>query len=172
MRNLVLIGLSGCGKSTVGRRLSRKLHMPLLDTDAMIVERERRSIPDIFAAEGEEGFRNIESACAREAARREGVIISTGGGMILREENMEELSRNGLVLFIDRHPSHILRSTTLNDRPLVQNDRDKLFRLYDERIDLYRRYAHVIVPNQGGPRSLKSLILQILRHYRRSCTRI
>ena len=160
MKNLVLIGLSGCGKSTFGRRLSRRLHMPLFDTDVMIEKKTGRIIADIFAEDGEAAFRD------REAAAMEGVIISTGGGMILREKNMEELSRNGLVVFIDRHPSHILRSTTLGDRPLVQNDRDRLFRLYAERIALYRRYAHITVPNHGGPRTLKRRILQILRRFR------
>lgn len=169
-KNLVLIGLSGCGKSTLGRRLARRLRMPLLDTDAMIEARTGRSIPDIFASEGESGFRDIESACAREAAAMEGVIISTGGGMILREENMDALARNGLILFIDRHPSRILRSTTLGDRPLVQNDRDKLFRLYAERLALYRRYADITIPNHGGPRTLKQRLLLVLRHYRRFAT--
>ena len=159
MKNLVLIGLSGCGKSTFGRRLSRRLHMPLFDTDVMIEKKTGRIIADIFAEDGEAAFRDMESACAREAAAMEGVIISTGGGMILREKNMEELSRNGLVVFIDR-------STTLGDRPLVQNDRDRLFRLYAERIALYRRYAHITVPNHGGPRTLKRRILQILRRFR------
>ncbi len=166
-KNLVLIGLSGCGKSTLGKRLARRLRMPLLDTDAMIEARTGRSIPQIFAEEGESGFRDIETACAKDAAAREGSVISTGGGMILRKENMEELARNGLILFIDRHPSRILRSTTLGDRPLVQNDKDKLFRLYADRISLYRRYADVTVPNHGGPRTLKNRILLILRHYRR-----
>ena len=168
MKNLVLIGLSGCGKSTFGKRLARRLHMPLLDTDAIIEKKTGRSIPDIFSTEGEAGFRDLESACAREAAAMQGVVISTGGGMILREENMAALSKNGLVIFIDRHPSRILRSTTLSDRPLVQDDRDRLFRLYADRLALYRRHADVVVPNHGGPRSLKSRILQILRHYRRS----
>ena len=88
--------------------------------------------------------------------------------MILREENMKELSKNGLVVFIDRHPSRILRSTTLKDRPLVQDDRDKLFRLYAARLALYRRHADVTIPNHGGPRTLKRRLLQVLRHYRRS----
>ncbi len=168
MKNLVLIGLSGCGKSTFGRRLAKRLRLPLLDTDVMIEKKTGRSIPDIFAADGESGFRDIESACAREAAAVQGAVISTGGGMILREENMKELSKNGLVVFIDRHPSRILRSTTLKDRPLVQDDRDKLFRLYAARLALYRRHADVTVPNHGGPRTLKRRILQVLRHYRRS----
>ncbi|WP_294485441.1 shikimate kinase [uncultured Mailhella sp.] len=168
MKNLVLIGLSGCGKSTFGRRLAKRLRLPLLDTDVMIEKKTGRTIPDIFAADGESGFRDIESACAREAAAVQGAVISTGGGMILREENMKELSKNGLVVFIDRHPSRILRSTTLKDRPLVQDDKDKLFRLYAARLALYRRHADVTVPNHGGPRTLKRRILQVLRHYRRS----
>lgn len=168
MKNLVLIGLSGCGKSTFGKRLAKRLRLPLLDTDVMIEKKTGRTIPDIFAADGESGFRDIESACAREAAAVQGAVISTGGGMILREENMKELSKNGLVVFIDRHPSRILRSTTLKDRPLVQDDRDKLFRLYAARLALYRRHADVTIPNHGGPRTLKRRILQVLRHYRRS----
>ena len=167
MKNIVLIGLSGCGKSSLGKRLSRRMRMPLLDTDDMIVEKAGRAISDIFAAEGEAFFRDLESACAREAAAREGVVISTGGGMVLREENMAALMENGLVFFIDRHPSRILRSTSLDDRPLVQDDAEKLFRLYASRLALYRRHAHVIVQNNGGPRSMKRRILQILRHYRR-----
>lgn len=167
MKNLVLIGLSGCGKSTMGKRLARTLRIPLLDTDAMIEKSSGRTIPDIFARDGEEGFRAMESACAQEAAAYDGAVISTGGGMILREKNMDALSKNGIIVFIDRHPSHILRSTTLGDRPLVQNDRDRLFRLYAERIALYRHHADVIIPNHGGPRTLKRRILQILRHYHR-----
>ena len=168
MKNIVLIGLSGCGKTSLGRRLSRRLRMKLLDTDAMIVEKTGRAISDIFAGEGEGFFRDLESACAREAAAQEGVIISTGGGMILREENMATLMKNGIVFFIDRHPSRILRSTTLGDRPLVKDDAEKLFRLHAARLSLYRRYAHVTIPNNGGPRSMKRRILHILRHYRRN----
>ena len=91
--------------------------------------------------------------------------------MVLREENMKALSRNSLIIFIDRHPSHILRSTSLGDRPLVQNDRDRLFRLYTERLAIYRRHADVVIPNQGRPRTLKKRLLQILHHYRRLSTR-
>lgn len=167
MKNLVLIGLSGCGKSTFGKRLSRRLHMPLFDTDIMIEKKTHRAIADIFAEDGEDAFRDMESACAREAAAWEGAVISTGGGIILREKNMEELSSHGLIVFLDRHPSHILKSTSLGDRPLVQNDKDRLFRLYAERIALYRRYADVTICNYGGKRTLKRCLLQILRRYRK-----
>jgi shikimate kinase len=145
--NIVLIGLSGCGKSSLGRRLASRLRMPLLDTDAMIVARTGRSIADIFSREGEAFFRGLESACACEAAARKGVVIATGGGMVLRRENMEALAQNGFICFIDRHPSLILRSTSLDDRPLVKSDGEKLHRLYAERIALYRQWADSTLVN-------------------------
>lgn len=165
MKNLVLIGLSGCGKSTVARRLSRRLHMPLLDTDAMIVEAEGRSIPEIFAESGEAYFRDMESAACRAAAEQHGVIIATGGGSVLREANMEALAESGLIVFLHRHPSRILRSASLDDRPLVQDDAERLFRLYAERLPLYRRWAHVTVHNSGTRRRMARCLRRIARHY-------
>ena len=165
MKNLVLIGLSGCGKSTVARRLSRRLRMPLLDTDAMIIEAEGRSIPEIFAESGEAYFRNMESAACRAAAEQHGVIIATGGGAVLREANMEALAESGLIVFLHRHPSRILRSASLDDRPLVQDDAERLFRLYAERLPLYRRWAHVTVHNSGTRRRMARCLRRIARHY-------
>jgi shikimate kinase len=165
MKNLVLIGLSGCGKSTVARRLSRRLRMPLLDTDAMIVEAEGRSIPEIFAESGEAYFRDMESAACRAAAEQHGVIIATGGGAVLREANMEALAESGLIVFLHRHPSRILRSASLDDRPLVQDDAERLFRLYAERLPLYRRWAHVTVHNSGTRRRMARCLRRIARHY-------
>lgn len=165
MKNLVLIGLSGCGKSTVARRLSRRLHMPLLDTDAIIVEAEGRSIPEIFAESGEAYFRDMESAACRAAAEQHGVIIATGGGAVLREANMEALAESGLIVFLHRHPSRILRSASLDDRPLVQDDAERLFRLYAERLPLYRRWAHVTVHNSGTRRRMARCLRRIARHY-------
>ena len=165
MKNLVLIGLSGCGKSTVAKRLSRSLRMPLLDTDAMIVEAEGRSIPEIFAERGEAYFRDLEHAACLAAASQRGVIIATGGGAVLREANMEALTESGLVVFLHRHPSRILRSASLCDRPLVQDDRERLFRLYAERLPLYRRWAHVTVHNSGSRRRMARCLRRIMRHY-------
>ncbi len=166
MKNLVLIGLSGCGKSSFGKRLSRRLHMPLFDTDAMIVEAEGCPISDIFAERGEAYFRDLESTACRAVPEAEGAVIATGGGVVLREENMEALARNGLIFFIDRHPSRILRSGSLCDRPLVQDDSERLFRLYAERLPLYRRWADKTVRNSGGRRQMARALRRILRHYR------
>ena len=166
MKNLVLIGLSGCGKSTVAKRLSRLLRMPLLDTDAMIEEAEGRSIPAIFAEQGEAYFRDMESAACLASASQRGVIIATGGGAVLRDANMEALGENGLIVFLHRHPSRILRSASLVDRPLVQDDRDKLFRLYAERLALYRRWADVTIANKGTRRRMARCLRQIMKHFR------
>lgn len=166
MKNLVLIGLSGCGKSTFGKRLSRRLRMPLLDTDAMIVDSEGRAISDIFAERGEPYFRDLESAACHAAAERNGVIISTGGGAVLREENMRVLAEHGVIVFIDRHPSHILRSASLADRPLVKDDSDKLFRLYRERLPLYRLWAGVTVRNDGARRRMARCLRRIMSKFK------
>lgn len=166
MKNIVLIGLSGCGKSTLGKRLARRLRMPLLDTDAMIAEAEGCSIPDIFAERGEPYFRDLEHAACLAASEARGAVIATGGGVILREENMETLAGNGLVFFIGRHPSRILRSASLLDRPLVQDDGERLYRLYAERLPLYRRWADMTIRNDGGRKSMARCLRRILRYFR------
>ncbi|MBQ4615549.1 MAG: shikimate kinase [Mailhella sp.] len=168
MKNIVLIGLSGCGKSTFGKRLARRLRMPLLDTDAMIEEAEGQHISTIFDERGEAYFRDLESAACLAVSELRGAIISTGGGMVLREKNMQALAKNGLIFFIDRHPSRILRSASLGDRPLVQDDRDKLFRLYGERLALYRRWADTTIRNSGTRRRMARCLRQIIKKFRQS----
>ena len=88
MKNIVLIGMMGCGKTTCANLLAKKLNCPVVDTDALIVEREGRPVSDIFAAEGEGYFRDLETAAAREVGQKSGLIIATGGGLPLRAENV------------------------------------------------------------------------------------
>ena len=104
MKNIVLIGLSGCGKSTFGKRLARRLHMPLLDTDAMIEEAEGQRISTIFDERGEAYFRDLESAACLAVSELQGTIISTEGGMVLREKNMQALAKKRAHL-LHRPPS-------------------------------------------------------------------
>ena len=148
-RNIVLIGLSGCGKSTFAPILAEALHMDCIDMDAEIVKEAGVPISEIFASKGEKAFRDMESEVARRCAAMDGVIISTGGGVILRPENMEALSETGLVVFLDRSPDDIV-GEDLSDRPLVAADQQKIYRLYGERIDLYRRYGEITVQNKGN----------------------
>ncbi len=113
----------GTGKTAVGRELARMLHMRLLDTDAGIESAAGMRIPDIFSRNGEGRFREMETAMIREYAGLEHVIISTGGGAVLREENIEALRENGMIFCLTAAPDTILRRTEGNDdRPLLKSD--------------------------------------------------
>ena len=140
----MLIGLPGSGKTTVGALLAQRLHRPLLDTDAMVEEREGRTIPEIFAQRGEAYFRAVEAACAAEAARRQDAVIATGGGIVLRQDTMELLRHSGVVCFLDRAAQEIAESVDVSGRPLLKDRRERIFQLQKERDHLYRRYAHGI----------------------------
>ena len=133
-QNIVLIGMPGCGKSTVGALLSKRLGRRLIDTDALIVEREGRSIPTIFEQSGEDAFRAAEAAVIRETAAEQGVIIAVGGGAVLRDDNVSLLKENGRLYFLDRPLEDLIPT---DDRPL-SSDRDALAKRYHER---YGRYC-------------------------------
>lgn len=137
-QNIVLIGMPGCGKTTVGKQLSEEMGAEFIDTDAEILRLDGREIPKIFAQEGEEGFRNIETEAIRQIAAHQHAVIATGGGAILRPENMRLLKQNGRIYFIDR-PLDALEATA--DRPLSCN-RQQLERRYQERYDIYLASCH------------------------------
>ena len=137
--NVVLIGMPGCGKSTVGKYLSSLRNMKVIDTDALIVQKEGKEITQIFAEVGESGFRDIESEVIREVSSLQHVIISTGGGSILRPENVALLKENGKTCFLDC-PLSILKAT--DSRPL-SNTQDKLRQRFEERYDKYCACADI-----------------------------
>lgn len=151
-KNIVLIGMPGCGKSAVGRTLAAMLDMPLVDTDQMVEQAAGATIPEIFASEGERAFRDLETAAARRAAAMEGVVIATGGGMVLRAENMEALGETGVIFFRDRELAAIIGEDH-SGRPLVGSQPDRLKKLYTERIDLYRKYAKYTISNTDTARA-------------------
>jgi shikimate kinase len=123
MKNIVLTGFMGTGKTAVGRELSRLLSMRLVDIDAEIEESRKMSINDIFRDFGEKYFRDIETEMIRKFAREKNLIISTGGGAVLREENMNALRESGMIFCLDACPETILRRTAQNeDRPLLKVD--------------------------------------------------
>lgn len=166
-RNIVLIGMPGCGKTRVGMALSRKLGMPLLDTDKMVEQATGRSVREIFAEDGEAAFRDMETAAAREAAGREGVIIATGGGMVLREENMAALAATGYVFFRDRDPDAIAGEDH-RGRPLMAGGRDRVYQLYEERIGYYRRYAEYTISHTD---TVEEAADQIAAIFRKECAK-
>ncbi|MBE6649231.1 MAG: shikimate dehydrogenase [Ruminococcaceae bacterium] len=143
--NIVLIGMPGSGKSTIGKTLSLK-GFEFIDTDNEIENRCGCPIKEIIENNGEKYFRDLESEVIREAASKSGFIISTGGGAILREENVKRLKQNGKLFFID---AKLSRLCATEDRPL-SNTEEKLKKLYDERIEIYRRVADVIIPDMDS----------------------
>lgn len=140
--NIVLIGMPGCGKSTIAKGLKGKL----VDVDEYIKDKYKRSPKEIIEEDGEETFRTIETACVKEISKSSGLIISCGGGVILREENIISLKQNGIVIYIDRDLDKLAVS---DDRPLSKN-RDALKALYEKRKDLYKKYADIRIENNGS----------------------
>ena len=118
--NIILIGMPGCGKTTTGIRLSRKFKREVIDVDALIVEKEGRTIPDIFAQDGEEYFRRCETEAVKEAGKQTGVIIACGGGLPMREENHFPLLQNGRIYYLNRS----LDKLATGGRPLSANRSD------------------------------------------------
>jgi len=145
--NTVLIGMPGSGKSAVGRALSRRTGKPLADTDQLIVQRAGKEITDIFREDGEPAFRDLESSVIREVSARGGQILSTGGGAVLRPENVTALRQNGRLFWLDRKPE-TLRPT--DDRPLADTE-EKIRQLYLQREPVYRAAADGIIPVLGTP---------------------
>ena len=142
--NFVLIGFMGCGKSSVGRKLSSLTGHRFVDTDELVVKAEGRSIPEIFAACGEEGFREIEQRVLADLVGVAGMVLSTGGGAILREANREALRKIGIVVWLDSDPKILFeRAIRSGKRPLLQtaNPRETFDQLLSARRSIYESAA-------------------------------
>lgn len=157
--NLVLIGMPGAGKSTVGRLLAQKTGRRFVDTDEIIVKMTGKPITAIFAEDGEVGFRDLEEAVVRDLARNGGMVVATGGGTVLREDNVVRLKQNGTLFFLDR-PLEALEPS--DARPL--GDRaERIARLYAERYAIYTAAADRGVPVTGTPEQTVEAILEGLQ---------
>ena len=124
-------------------------------------EKENRIISDIFVKEGEEHFRELETKYLKEVSKRQGVIISTGGGAVKKKENIDILKKNGIIIFLNRAIENILEENHEN-RPLLQNI-ENLWKLYDERIKLYRKYADIIIKNDDDMNVIVERIITVLK---------
>lgn len=133
METIVLIGMPACGKSTIGKALAELLKTDFLDTDSIIEKEEKKTIPEIFAEVGEAGFREIEARVIRAQREQRGIVLAVGGGAVLREENVENLKRNGRLFFLDA-PLSDLQST--KSRPLSSTP-EALKQRYEERYGIY-----------------------------------
>jgi shikimate kinase len=150
--NVYLIGPMGSGKTTIGQRLARRMGLDFLDCDHELEEQTGASISLIFDVEGEQGFRARETAMLKKLSRRSQVVVATGGGAVMREENRTLLRQTGLVVYLRTSIRQQLRRLARDrSRPLLQTkDReDKLARLAEERNPLYEGLADVVFPAQN-----------------------
>ena len=167
--NIILIGFMGTGKSTIGRNLSQTLSYPVIDTDQLIEKQQGRSIPKIFEEEGEEAFRDIETALLKSLQSQSGHIISTGGGIIVREENRQLLRKMGYVVWLVASPEEIYKRTSRNsNRPLLNNEdpAGTIRKLLEARIPLYKECAHLAIEtNQLNFDEITTGIIESARYY-------
>ncbi len=146
MKNIVLVGFMGSGKTWVGKLIAERTGMPLLDMDSILVERAGKSINEIFADEGEAHFRKLERELVQELAQGEGCIISTGGGIVLNPDNIADFEKTGLVVCLLVDAESVLERVRNDDsRPLLAGDKEKaIVELLESRRELYEAVTHKI----------------------------
>lgn len=165
-----LVGPMGAGKTTIGRHLAGALGLTFLDSDREIEERTGANIPLIFDIEGEAGFRRREQAMIDELTRRPGIVLATGGGAVLSEENRRHLVARGTVIYLETTVERQLERTRLDrNRPLLQgeNPRARLEELMRIREPLYREVADIIVTTDRG--AIRSVVKQLVRKLAGDC---
>ena len=155
--NIILVGMPGCGKSTVGQILAKECGREMIDTDEMITKSQCRTPAEIITGDGEEKFRQIEHIQVAEAGKMSGKIISTGGGVVTRRENFDALRQNGMIFFINRP----LDALATDGRPLSKQT--KLSKMYEKRLPLYRGICDAEVRNDSTPEKCAEEILNIFK---------
>ena len=153
-QNIVLVGMPGCGKTTIGQLLAEKTGRRFVDTDDRIVEKLGCSIPEYFAGHSEAEFRAVEAQAIAETGMQSGLVIATGGGCVTQEENYPSLHQNGVLFFLRRELSLLPKA----GRPLSQ--RNSLEAMYETRLPLYRRFADCEIENAGAPEDAAAQILE------------
>lgn len=157
MQNIVIIGMPGSGKTTVSTMLAEKLGRKILDTDTIVSENAGMTIPEIFAVQGEAGFRRLETEATAEVGKLSGNIISTGGGVVTVAENYELLHQNGVIVWIERDTNKLAR----DGRPISLSS--DLNELYAARLPLYDRFADIKADNNGDINDTVNAIMEMIK---------
>lgn len=169
-KNLFLVGPMGAGKTSVGRALAQELELEYYDTDQEIQDRTGADIPWIFDIEGEKGFRDREAAVVDELTQKKGIILSTGGGAILRKESREAMSKRGLVIYLHvSFDQQVKRTHRTGHRPLLQRSKDTratLEKLREEREPLYEEIADLTYNTDD--KTVQDIVTEILKDVRKS----
>lgn len=145
-RNIVLCGMPSCGKTTTGKKIAKICNKKFFDVDDEVVKTRNETISEIFKKYGEKEFRKAESEVVERLSCLNGLVIATGGGTVLNESNVRALKRNGIVVFLDRNLENLVAT---DDRPL-SSDKEKLEKLFNERYDVYKSCADIVVDANGN----------------------
>lgn len=161
--NIILCGFMGCGKTTVGTELAKIMGRRFIDTDEMIERQQGIAIKAIFTVHGEEYFRDLEHQCCREISALKNCVVSTGGGALTFQRNVDVLKNGGKIVFLDTDFDVICdRIGNSNNRPLFQ-DREKAFELYNERKDKYLNAADIVIDGNMSARKTAMDIANMFR---------
>ncbi|WP_318010949.1 shikimate kinase [Clostridium estertheticum] len=160
MKNIVLIGMPGCGKSVIGKILAEKLKLTFLDIDTYIEESTKHTITEIFK-NGEALFREIEAKATLEVSEKAPAVISTGGGVVKMYENIINLKKNGIIIYINRPIKNIAEDIEVNTRPLLSKDPSGLYRLFKERGPFYKKYCDHEIMNISNIEDVVNNIIEI-----------
>ncbi|ATD54451.1 shikimate kinase [Clostridium chauvoei] len=156
-KSILLIGMPGCGKTTIGKILANELNYNFYDMDKYIEKISGQNIKEIFKV-SEKNFRDIETKACLELCKKKMAVISSGGGVVKRKKNIDLFKDNSIIIFIDRPLENILKDVNTSTRPLLTEGKEKLYKLYEERYRLYNEYSHLKVINDGF---IKDVVLEI-----------
>ncbi|MBE7032124.1 MAG: shikimate kinase [Ruminococcaceae bacterium] len=159
MKNIILVGLPGCGKTTLGKLLAKRLNLSFIDCDEVIEETEKKAISKIFEEFGEDTFRGIETQTLRNLLTEQNAVIATGGGCVERRENFEILKKLGTVVFINRPFESIIGDIDISKRPLLTGRKARLYTLSERRMPLYKDVCDLEITGDDDPDILVDKIL-------------
>lgn len=163
MANLILTGFMGTGKTTIGRMLAERLNHPFVDMDAAIEQRAGQSIPEIFATQGETGFRQLESEVCQELAAQDGLVIATGGGALVDVNNRDTMAANGVIICLTASPEQLIERMKDTDRPLLQvhDPAQRIRQLLQTRAAAYAALPHHVDTSHLTPEQVMEAILKL-----------
>ena len=157
---IAFIGMMGCGKTSLSKEISKILNLEYISIDEEIEKASKSTITDIFDTYGEEYFRKIESKCLLKFINSNNCIVDCGGGIVINSKNIANLKEHDFtIVFIDRKPNQIIKDINMKNRPLIKKNPNKIYDIYNERIELYKLSADIIIEND---KTYNEILLKII----------
>ena len=163
--NIILIGMPGSGKTTLGKIVAKELGLDFYDSDKVIENNQGKTVLEIFSKMGEGYFRDLETETLSSLASLDNAVISTGGGVVERPENIDILKKSGTVIFVNRPLDDIIQNINVSHRPLLKDGKNRLNELYSRRINLYKEACHIeIINNKGIREAVKKITDEVKKN--------